>query len=81
LFSFSWQWTDTFFSSIFLRDYQVLAKTLSNLTMYQKDYIDPVVRNAIVSSGIILCIAPLLMLYLLLQRFFIQGITRSGITG
>ena len=81
LFSFSWQWTDSFYSSIFFSDYQVLAQTLSSLTSYQSSYLDPVVRNAMMSAGIILCIAPLLLMYLFLQKFFIQGITRSGITG
>ena len=81
LFSFSWQWTDQYFSSLFFKSNWVLSNALSLLTGYGHLRLDPVIINAVVSSGIILVVLPVLILYLFLQRFFIRGIERSGLTG
>ena len=41
------------------------------------------VRQIIVwlESGFLLSIAPLLIMYIFLQRYFIEGVERSGLTG
>ncbi len=38
-------------------------------------------NEAIRLAGTLLSIAPLLVLYLFLQRFFVQSVERTGITG
>ena len=38
-------------------------------------------RRLYVDAGVVLTILPLLILYLLLQRRFIEGVERSGILG
>jgi len=81
LFSFSWQWTDNYYTAIFLKDFLVVSKSLSLLTQYMVAFLDPVFRNAMVSTGVLLTIAPLFLLFLLLQKFFIQGVAKSGIVG
>lgn len=81
LFSFSWQWTDQYWSSMFFINYKVLPKALAMLVDFGNNYIEPVTKDAMVHTGIILVIIPILIMYLLLQRFFIQGISRSGIVG
>ena len=81
LFSFSWQWTDYYYSNLFFVSNQVLSKTLSMMTTYGDMMIDPVVVDAVISSAIFLVLVPIFLLYLVLQRFFIQGIERSGIVG
>jgi len=35
----------------------------------------------VIHAGVVLCIAPLLIIYLAAQRYFIEGIERSGIVG
>ena len=81
LFAFSWQWTDPYWSNLFFNNFNVLPKALSILPNYGYYFLDPVTVTAMVHSGIILVILPILVLYLALQRFFIQGISRSGIVG
>ena len=39
------------------------------------------ILEVIVDSGILLVIVPLLIIYLFLQRYFMEGIERSGIVG
>ncbi|MBR0302587.1 MAG: carbohydrate ABC transporter permease [Clostridia bacterium] len=84
MFSFSWQWTDefyitTFFSSsgpTLMKDIIAIPKTIdltvTSSTLYS---------NAILNTCGLLIIAPLLVIYLFAQKFIIQGIERSGITG
>jgi multiple sugar transport system permease protein len=35
----------------------------------------------VVYAGVLLAIAPILTIYLFLQRFFVEGLERSGIVG
>ncbi len=39
------------------------------------------IQRLYVDAGVVLTILPLLILYLLLQRRFIEGVERSGIVG
>jgi len=35
----------------------------------------------VVFGGVLLAIAPIMIIYLFLQRFFVEGLERSGIVG
>lgn len=43
--------------------------------------VSSIVNEAIVMAGTMLSISPLLVLYFLLQRYFVESVDRSGITG
>lgn len=80
LLSFSWQWTDMLYNNLFLKDVPMLANTVmlaSSLTTGDQ----PVIREALANTGALLAVAPLAALYLVAQRFFIQGVERSGLVG
>ncbi len=83
LLSFSWQWTDTFYSELFYRKMLVLPSILPRVTTIASEHItaDSVMSNVMLNTGIIMIIAPLIFVYLFFQRFLIQGIERSGIVG
>ena len=81
LFSFSWQWTDTYFSNILLTDYKVLPSAASAVLTYQVNIIDFVVRDAAANAAILIVIAPLVIIYCFAQKLFIQGIESTGIVG
>jgi multiple sugar transport system permease protein len=81
LFSFSWQWTDNYYTSLFLQDFLVLPNALASLQTFKMTELEPVLRTALVDSGIVLTIIPLIFVYLIGQKFFIQGVSRSGIVG
>ena len=81
LFSFSWQWTDSYYTLIFFKEHWVLSVALSYLKTYQGVYFDPAEGAAVLSTGLIFIVIPLFVLYAFLQKFFIQGIEHSGIVG
>ena len=84
LFAFSWQWTDDFYTTLFftttkttlMPDIISIPKSLQTNYAGQNLYY-AAIRN---TCGIMI-ILPLMIMYLFCQRYLIQGIERSGITG
>ena len=84
LFAFSWQWTDDFYTTVFftteglklMPDVVAVPKSLDTNYAGQNMYV-AAIRN---TCGLMI-IAPLIVVYLFCQRYLIQGIERSGITG
>ncbi len=87
LFSFSWQWTDEFYTNLFFISninkvylmpdvYKTIPETLATnyagRTLYE---------NVIQNTAGMLIIAPLIIMYLFCQRYLVQGIERSGLVG
>ncbi len=85
LFAFSWQWTDNYYTALFLDGGKFLPLSLQLHAIQAFSPNDPRItpnyREALVGTGILLVIAPLFILYLVGQRFFVQGISQSGIVG
>ena len=85
LFAFSWQWTDNYYASLFLQrsSFQPLSLQLNLLQTYGENnpYYTGNFRQAMVGTGILLVVAPLFIIYLFGQKFFVQGISQSGIVG
>ena len=81
MLAFSWQWTDQYLTGLFLPGKVFVPSALSSLTDYGGQFMDPIVVEAVVKSGVILVIIPLLLLYLFLQKYFVQGVERSGLVG
>ncbi len=88
LFSFSWQWTDNFYTEMFLgREGPWVMRNITQdvpsslALLYGKDpaysYYATILRN---TSGIMV-IAPLVIMYLFCQKYLVQGIERSGLVG
>lgn len=85
LFSFSWQWTDNYYASLFLQrsSFKPLSLQLNLLQKFGEgiEYYTGNFRTAMVGTGILLVVAPLFIIYLFGQKFFVQGISQSGIVG
>ena len=96
LFSFVWQYNDTYYSSILLSDVRTLPKAygLFNsaitgwddggaVTNMLSQYVldDPKVLALLRNSAMLLILAPLLLIYAFAQKYFIQSIERSGLVG
>lgn len=86
LLSVMWYWNDTFTSSMFLTNMKTVTVALSGLSgqatlLTGGASADPFQIITLMQAGSLLCILPLLLLYLLLQRYFVQGVERSGIVG
>ncbi len=84
MFSFSWQWTDNYYTSVFfttsgpklMPDIVKVPKSLDTSYAGENMYV-AAIRN---TCGIMILL-PLIILYVFMQRYIIQGIERSGITG
>lgn len=86
LFAFSWQWTDNFYSTLFFTSTKNGIKLLPNIVEVPKtldiDYAAGELYSAAIRNTCgLLIIAPLLIIYLFCQKYLVQGIERSGITG
>ena len=86
LFAFSWQWTDNFYVSIFFpgREQYVFTKILTVPAPFREAVNQAggsLFNQAIMNTCAIMLILPLVVVYRFCQRFLIQGIERSGITG
>lgn len=89
LFSFVWQWTDGFYSKMFLGNIRLLSTQLSVVADRMNAYVVNTLKipggasigytNCIVSTGTIMVIVPLLILYLFAQKGFVESISSSGI--
>ncbi len=89
LFSFVWQWTDSFYSNLFLGKVQLLSIQLSGIIDKFAVYLSKLsgvsvvapigYSNAILSTGVLLAILPLIILYVFCQRFFVESIASTGV--
>ncbi|NLW21199.1 MAG: carbohydrate ABC transporter permease [Clostridiales bacterium] len=90
LFAFVWQWTDVFYTRLFLptANTMYLSIRLSGLAESLRTYVStrlgitsPPVGYImqIISTGVLIVIAPLLAIYLFAQRYFIESISSTGL--
>ena len=96
LFSFVWQWTDSFYSTLFLINYKTLSKSLGSLSeRFSQWYAQTNVAGAggggvsafapmgyqqmMIATGMLMCLAPLIILYLVAQRAFVESLSQTGI--
>ncbi|NMM52220.1 carbohydrate ABC transporter permease [Paenibacillus aquistagni] len=80
LFSFVWQWNDSYYVGLFLNDVKVLSTQLMNMGVNLEEP-DPVLQSILLNTGVLLITAPLLIMYLFVQRYFVESVERTGIVG
>ena len=92
LFAFSWQWTDTFYTGMFINKKDAitgegitLLKHLINETPapFKQDMSNTdaaLYKAAAKNTCGLMIIMPLIVIYLFCQRYLVQGIERSGLT-
>lgn len=95
LFAFVWQYNDTYFASLFMPNVDLLSNNIASLPADTSLYLptlmgyglnpaqraDPNHVALIVDTGILLAIAPLIIMYLFVQRYFVESVERTGIVG
>ncbi len=84
LFAFVWQWNDYFFTAIYMGSGDILPVALNGLAysvMQEADYISSHYRSIVNNTGMLMFIAPLLLIYTALQRLFVESVERTGIVG
>ena len=85
VFSMVWQYNDTFFAKLFLiPQEQSIGIRISSLVANianQYQIMDKTIQNLYLDAGIVLMMVPVVLIYVLLQKHFIEGVERSGIVG
>lgn len=86
IFSFVWHWNDTYSSTMFLTDSEIMPAIVRFETLFDPRYASMYGVNQSVFSneGIkmaaaLLIVLPLIILYIIVQRQFTQSIERSGL--
>lgn len=91
LFSFVWQWNDSFYTTTYLTSSKVMSIRLASLPynlairlatatsgVFQSD---PFYLSMVQDTGILLAMLPLIIMYLFAQRYFVESVERTGIVG
>jgi len=77
MFSFAWQWTDNFFTVLLAPQSNFISTMISAVSAYM----DPIRSSMMRNTTAFLIAIPIILLYLLFQKFLVEGIERSGIVG
>lgn len=85
VFSMVWQYNDTFFAKLFLipqsQSIGIRMSTLVSNVANQYQVMDKTIQNLYLDAGIVLMLIPVTLIYVFLQKYFIEGVERSGIVG
>lgn len=95
LFAFVWTYNDTFYTSLFMSESQLMSLTVAALPAEINQHLpaligvganpnvkaDPNHVAMVVDTGILLAIAPLIIMYLFVQRYFVESVERTGVVG
>ncbi len=88
LFSFVWQWTDTFYVSTFMpgnnliqTQIEGLATKIGNLMAFTPGGVDPYYQSIMSNTGIVVLVLPIAILFMFAQRYFVESIENTGIVG
>nr|WP_141503336.1 carbohydrate ABC transporter permease [Paenibacillus luteus] len=94
LFSFVWQWNDSFFTNMYLNEPKIMSSMMSSSGYAIATYLsggeqaatasyvqDPFFMSMMMNTSVLMAILPLIILYLFVQRHFVESVERSGLVG
>jgi multiple sugar transport system permease protein len=85
VFSMVWQYNDMFYSGLFsmpiAHNITLRLSTVGANISFLDNVKDPMIAQLYVYSGVIIVLLPILIIYLMLQKYFMEGVERSGIVG
>lgn len=88
VFSFVWTWNDLYAAQTFMPSYPVFATFLSSLSYDmaaalrgEMEVIDTYAISTVTNAAALMIIAPILAFFFAAQRYFVEGIERTGLTG
>jgi len=88
LFAYVWQWTDSTYSKMFLGNMELLPKGLNSISGRIDAYVKSInsgtiasagLLNQMISTGTLMAVIPLLILYLFAQKGFVESLSQTGI--
>lgn len=94
LFSFVWQWNDSFFTNMYLNEPKVMSSMMASSGYAIATFLsgggqaemlryvqDPFFMSMMMNTSVLMAILPLIVLYLFVQRHFVESVERSGLVG
>ncbi len=85
IFSMVWQYNDTFYANLFhiSNDTVISIKiaTIEASISNNEKILNPKILETFLDAGIVMVMAPIVLIYVALQKQFIEGVERSGIVG
>lgn len=87
ILSFVWQWNDTFYTTYFAPKLGTLSMKIGRMHSLVSNYLGgwelrvSSESQMLASVGVFLCVLPLIILFIFGQRYFVQGVERSGLVG
>jgi multiple sugar transport system permease protein len=84
IFSIVWYWNDYYVSSMYFSNPDTIALKVNNITNIISMYLDNQVGIATdyvvwMEAACLLAIAPIVIMYIFLQKYFTEGIARAGL--
>lgn len=80
LFSFCWQWSDTYYTSLYLTETRVFSNVWSNIIVNVGSGPHHLATFYAQCAGILFMILPLFCLFAVCQRFFVKSVAQSGLS-
>ncbi len=77
LLSLAWGWTDTVYNPLFFPNVQLFSNMIRQVGSGEV----PIMSANMVNLAALLAIAPLALIYIVAQKFFVQSVERAGIVG
>ena len=88
LFSLVWYWNDYYYATMYFTNTNTISTSLANLTTHlsQLKGMAEIINDSYLIStrmqaGCLLSIIPILVLYIFLQKYFTEGLERTGLVG
>ena len=85
LFSFVWQWLDDIYTSAFMKNVKIMSTQLlrlSNTDLGNAMGIQNMAEFSLMrNASMVIALLPVLILYLICQKYFTESVERSGLTG
>lgn len=91
IFSFVWYWNETYLTALYMPKVQTLPMQLANFAdSFRSAFGDAAqggssyqdsLNEAIYMAGTLISLVPLLLMYFILQKWFVEGIDKAGLTG
>lgn len=91
IFSFVWYWNETYLTTLYMPEVKTLPMQLESFASLFNQWQSSDagagasgkegINDAIYMAGTIISISPLLLFYFVLQRWFVEGIDKAGLTG
>jgi multiple sugar transport system permease protein len=85
--AFVWTWNDLYTASTYMSSLPLFSTLLNSLTFSisratgGQSVVDIVRLSMLTNAGALMIIAPLILLFVIAQRMFVQGVERTGLTG